>query len=247
MLRALIIDDEVSARTDLRALLAAHPEVEIVGEAALIDDARRLMQTAAYDLVFLDIQLLGGNGFDLVPFVRPDARIIFVTASDQFALRAFEVNALDYLRKPVRVARLAEALRRAAPATPPAPPVSALPLLTSDDLVSVKTGPGAMRFLRVADIVLLNSQDNYSEVRLVSGEHFLVRQTLSTWEERLPEAHFLRVHRQTIVRLERIEGFEHQDEETTLLRLTSQTELVRARRAHWPQLRARLTALGREI
>ncbi len=244
MPRALIIDDEISARIDLRGLLSAHPDVEICGEAALIDDARRLLVEASYDLVFLDIQLLGGNGFELVPFVRAEARIIFVTASDQFALRAFEVNALDYLRKPLRVARLAEALRRL---PPPALSTAPLPQLAADDLVSVKTGPGAMRFIRVADIVLLTSQDNYSEVRLVSGEHFLVRQTLSAWEERLPAAHFLRVHRQAIVSVDRVEGFEHHDEETTLLRMRGHPELVRARRTHWPQLRTRLVALGREF
>ena len=109
---AVIIDDEINARKDLRKLLAEHPEVTIVGEAATFDEARGLVQKGDYDLVFLDVQLLGGSGFDVVPDVRPDARIIFVSAYDQFALRAFEVNALDYLQKPVRTARLAEAVRR---------------------------------------------------------------------------------------------------------------------------------------
>lgn len=246
MSRALIIDDEVSARRDLRALLGAHPEVTIVGEAALIDEARALLRRGNYDLVFLDIQLLGGTGFDLVPDVRPGARIIFVTAFDQFAFRAFEVNALDYLRKPLRTARLAEALGRVSPIpqhSSPGTSVSVRP----DDLLSVKTGPGATRFVRVADLVVLTSQDNYSEVRLASGEHFLVRQTLAAWEERLPATHFLRVHRQAIVSLPRIDGFAHEDEETTLLRVTGLREPVRARRAHWPELRARLSALGRPM
>ena len=247
MPRALLIDDEVSARRDLRALLGAHPAVTIVGEAALIDEARALLRRDDYDLVFLDIQLLGGSGFDLVPDVRPEARIIFVTAFDQFALRAFEVNALDYLRKPLRVARLAEALRRVVPvaasASEPTPP--SLPTLLPTDLLSVKTGPGATRFVRVADIVVLTSQDNYSEVRLASGEHFLVRQTLAAWEERLPATHFLRVHRQTILNLAHVEGFEHETAEITLLRVAGLAEPIRARRQHWPDIRARLTALGR--
>jgi two-component system LytT family response regulator len=250
MPKAIIIDDEVSARRDLRTLLGAHPDVTIVGEAALIDDARVLLQRDDYDLVFLDIQLLGGTGFDLVPDVRAEARIIFVTAYDQFALRAFEVNALDYLRKPLRVARLADSLRRvpvvatAPAAAEPVSPPSVPPVLRPDDLISVKTGPGATRFIRVADIVSLTSQDNYSELRLASGEHFLVRQTLTAWEERLPSTHFLRVHRQTIVSLLRIEGFSHLDEETSALRIAGLKETVRARRAHWPELRARLAALG---
>src|SRR5437868_4951942 len=152
MPKAVIIDDEVSARKDLRGLLGAHPEVTITGEAASLDEARRLLRTGGYDLVFLDVQLLGGSGFDLVPDVSPDARIIFVTAYDQFALRAFEVNALDFLHKPVRTARLAETLRRAGTTNAPAT------ALRTDDIVQVKTGPGAVRFVRVSDILVVTSQ-----------------------------------------------------------------------------------------
>lgn len=243
MTRAVLIDDEAPARKDLRALLAAHPDVTIAGEAATFDDARDLLKRGDYDLVFLDAQLLGGSGFDLVPAVRPEARIIFVTAYDQFALRAFEVNALDFLHKPVRTARLAEALRRVTNSNPPLP----APTLRNDDVVQLKTGPGMTRFVRVADILLVTSQDNYSDVRLASGEHFLVRQTLASWEERLPAAHFFRVHRQTIVNVTRIEGFTHADEETTLLRLAGFAEPVRARRQHMADLRAKVAAAGRYL
>jgi two-component system LytT family response regulator len=241
--RTLLIDDEPSARDDLRRALRAHPHVAVTGEAGRIAEAQALLGRDDYDLVLLDIQLRGGSGFDLVPLVRPGARIIFVTAHDQYALRAFEVNALDYLLKPVEPARLAEALRRAAAA--PAEPSTAA--LRADDVVQVKTGPGAARFVRVADIVLVTSSDNYSDVRLASGEHFLVRQTLASWEARLPAAQFMRVHRQAIVSLERVEGFTHADEETTLLRLAGVPEPVRARRQHMPDLQARLTGLGRKL
>jgi two-component system LytT family response regulator len=241
--RTLLIDDEAAARDDLRRLLAAHPGVTIAGEAGRLAEAQALLARDDYDLVLLDIQLRGGSGFDLVPHVRPGARIIFVTAHDQYALRAFEVNALDYLLKPVEPARLAEALRRAA-AAPPEPSTAAL---RADDVVQVKTGPGAARFVRVADIVLVTSQDNYSDVRLAGGEHFLVRQTLAAWEERLPASHFMRVHRQALVSLARIEGYAHVDEETTHLRLAGLAEPVRARRQHLPELQARLAQLGRKL
>lgn len=241
--RTLLIDDEAAARDDLRRLLAVHPTVTIVGEAGRLTEAQPLLAKGDYDLVLLDIQLRGGSGFDLVPLVRPGARVIFVTAHDQYALRAFTVNALDYLLKPVEPARLAEALRRVA-AAPPEPSTAAL---RTDDVVQVKTGPGAARFVRVADILLVTSQDNYSEVRLANGEHFLVRQTLASWEERLPAAQFLRVHRQAIVSLPRVEGFTHADEETTLLRLTGLPEPVRARRQHLPEMQTRLANLGRKL
>lgn len=236
--RLLLIDDEAAARDDLRRLLAAHAHVAIVGEAGRLDAARELLQRGDYDLVLLDVQLRGGSGFDLVPDVRPGARIVFVTAFDRYALRAFEVNALDYLLKPVEPARLEQALLRAAPAA--APETS----LQSGDIVQVKTGPGAAHFVRVNDLVTISSEDNYSALLLTSGKRLLVRQTLNAWEQRLPPAHFLRVHRQHIVNLRFIEGFSHEDEETTLLRLAHATEPVRARRLHWPLLQQRLAALG---
>ena len=119
MPRALLIDDEELAREELRRLLSAHPDVEIVGEADEVPAGRTRLAVADYDLVLLDIQLAGGSGFDLVPHVAPSARIIFVTAHNEFAIRAFEVNALDYLLKPVSPTRLAASLARLAPASPP--------------------------------------------------------------------------------------------------------------------------------
>ncbi len=114
MLHILLIDDEASARADLRGKLAAHPGVTVVGEAATIRAARALLASADYDLVFLDVQLVGDESFPLVPEVRAGASIIFATAHDRYAVRAFESNALDYLLKPIDPARLAEALHRAA-------------------------------------------------------------------------------------------------------------------------------------
>jgi two-component system, LytTR family, response regulator len=245
VLRTLLIDDEPAARRDLRQLLAAHPEVSVVGEAATLDAGRELLTRETYDLVFLDVQLLGGTGFDLVPHVATHARVVFVSAFDKFALRAFEVNALDYLQKPVRTARLAESLRRAADVRPePAGSESAAPVLRDDDLVHVKTGPGRARFLRVAEIVAIASQDNYTELNLTNGERLLVRQTLAAWEQRLPATHFLRVHRQTIANLQFIRGYTHEDEEVSLLHVEFLQEPVRARRHLWPELLARLDALG---
>ncbi|HUR59509.1 MAG TPA: LytTR family DNA-binding domain-containing protein [Opitutaceae bacterium] len=242
MIRTLIIDDEAPARADLRGLLGAHANVRINGEAALMPDARALLQGGDYDLVFMDVQLLGGTGFDLVPDVRPAARIIFVTAHDQFAFRAFEVNAIDYLQKPVRTARLAEALRRVERALP----VATAPL-RADDIVHVKTAPGAARFVPVAEIAVITSQDNYSEIALASGARLFVRQTMAAWETRLPATHFLRVHRRAIVNVARIESYAHHDEEVTLLRVAGQREPVRARREHWSKLGERLGALGVKV
>src|SRR5690606_7232024 len=126
-------------RLDLRQLLAAHADVEIVGEAARFADAQALLASVACDLVFLDIALIGGSGLDLVPHVQPGAHIVFATGLEAHALRAFEVNALDYLLKPVKVSRLAQTLERVRERkkTGLTPPPSAFRI---DDMVHLKSG-----------------------------------------------------------------------------------------------------------
>jgi DNA-binding LytR/AlgR family response regulator len=112
------------------------------------------------------------------------------------------------------------------------------------DLVAVKTGPGARRFVALSDLVLVLADDNYSQLILATGENVLVRETLAAWEARLPASHFMRVHRRSIVNLSRIRGYAHHDDETTVLQVASVREPVRARRARWPLVRERLAALG---
>lgn len=247
--RALLIEDEATARADLRAKLAVHPEVEIVGEAATLRSARALLAEADYDLVFLDIQLVGGNSFELVPEVKPGARIIFATAYDTYAVRAFEVNALDYLLKPVAPARLAEALKRFVSAGPVAGEVEAdePPLATTlriEDTVYLRSGLRA-RFAPVIEISVITAQDNYCEVRLADGSKVFLRRSLKAWEDVLPATHFMRVHRTQIVNLTRVTRYERDGDERTLLQMEGQAELVPASRYRWSELRERLTAIRR--
>jgi two-component system LytT family response regulator len=246
--QALIIDDEAPARAALRGLLCAHPEIALVGEADTMENATRRLAVGDYELVFLDVQLRGGTGFDLVPFVRPEARIIFVTASDQHAVRAFEVNALDYLIKPVRPQRLSAAIRRHA-----GPPIDAraavppVPAMTPGDFVYLRTGNGASRFVALADIATIVSNENYSEAHLAGGTRLLVRRTMKSWEDALPATHFVRAHRTTIINLTRYRGADRQSYETTLLHLDGLAEPVRASFRYRRELRARLAALGRQL
>ena len=174
------------------------------------------------------MQLIGGTGFDLGPDIAPGKHTIFVSAYDHFALRAFEVNALDYLLKPIRTARLAETVRRI---RLPAPVESPEPtdLFRPDDIVQTKTGPGTARFVRISELVAITSQDNYSQLTLVLDERLFVRQTLSSWEARLPPAHFMRVHRTQIVNLARVTRYERDGDEHTLLHLVGASEPVPAR------------------
>ena len=246
MFRALIIDDETIARDALRSLLLAHPEIEIVASAATVTQAQVLLAREDYDVVFLDIQLRGGSGFDLVPRVRAAAHVIFVTAHDEHALRAFEVNALDYLLKPVHPDRLARSLRRlremppergGAPSAPD--PAATLPRLRDDDTVFLKTDSGA-RFVPLTEIGAILSCENYSEVLLASGEKMLVRRPLKSWEDALPKPPFARAHRQALVNLSRLTRIEEDGGDGPLLHLAGLAASVRASRREWPALRALL-------
>lgn len=249
MIRTLLIDDEPNARDALRTLLAPHRGLEIAGEAGTLTDARMQLARSGYDLVLLDIQLRGGSGFDLVPLVRPGARIIFVTAHDEHALRAFAVNALDYLLKPVDPERLAAALARldrSAPAATcapqPSPPNSPLAPLAPDDRVHLKLGAGTERFVRVGDIRCITSAENYSAVHVgTPPERLLVRRTLQSWEERLPSTHFVRVHRQTIVNAAHVLGLNRLTEDVYQLSLAGLPEPVIASQRYIPALRERLS------
>jgi len=221
MTRALLIDDELSARDGLRWLLSAHPACTIVGEAATFDEGLAQLARADYDLVFLDIQLVGGSGFDLVPHVRRAARIIFVTAFDRHALRAFEINAVDYLLKPVSPERFAASLGRLAqPAAAGAGDSTAgLRPLASDDTVLIATDAGD-RFVPVTDIAAVLSNANYSDAHLRDSTRLFTRRTMKTWEDLLPAKDFLRVHRHALVNVACVEHHTRAGREGLELRVT---------------------------
>jgi two-component system LytT family response regulator len=250
MFRTLLIDDEPAARAELRWLLEAHPDYTVVGEAATFAQASLLLHAAAYDLVLLDIQLIGGTGFDLVPLIAPAARVIFITAYDQHAVRAFEVNALDYLLKPVSTARFAAALARLtptaetaptaspSPATPPSRPTPRL-----DDQLLLKLDSANARFVRLGDIRSISAAENYTEVVLTTGEKLFVRRTMKAWEDLLPPAVFGRVHRTVIVALAHIERIVRLNRTTFEVYLRGQRDPLPVSYRLIPDLRATLGAL----
>ena len=192
-MKALLIDDERLARLELRRLLAGHPEVEIAGEARGGEEALALIPKLAPDLIFLDIQMPGMSGFDLLERLEELPQVIFTTAYDEYALKAFEVNALDYLLKPVAPARLAAALARVRPRTEPA----------RLEQVFVRDGERCW-IVRLPDIFLLESEGNYTRVYFAS-ERPLIRRSLNALEDQLDPAMFFRAGRKEIVNLKWIE------------------------------------------
>ncbi len=204
---AVIVDDERLARRELRTLLEeAHTEqVHIVGEADTVAGAARLVTATDADVVFLDIQLAGETGMELLPLLGPDVEVVFVTAFDQYMLRAFEVNALDYLLKPVAPERLAVTVNRLAAAQPPTPTRETV---TYSDRLLLRLGQERV-FVRVRDIVAIEADGDGSTLRLAPQ---LTRKpsskSLREWEQRLPDRQFVRIHRSTIVNLEYVDRLE---------------------------------------
>jgi len=201
-MRALIVDDERLARMELRRLLAAHPALTIVGEAANAAEAHAAIAALAPDLVFLDVQMPGGSGFDLLASLDAAPAVIFTTAFDQYALRAFDVSALDYLLKPIEPARLAHALRKLEPkpAAPPAPAPDKDKAMAVDGKVFIKDGERCW-FVALEQIMLFESEGNYTRVYFDANRPLMLR-SLNQLEARLDPARFLRVSRRQIINLD---------------------------------------------
>lgn len=192
-MRVAIIDDERLARNELRRLLDAHPEVDVVAEAACVADGLHAIRHMAPDLVFLDIQMPDGSGFDLLAALDHAPAVIFTTAHDQFALKAFDANAIDYLLKPIEAQRLAQALQKRSPDAAPRPGKA------SDGKVFMQDGERCW-FVDMEQIVLFESEGNYTRVYFDNNRPLLLR-SLSQLEERLDPQHFMRVNRRHIVNL----------------------------------------------
>jgi two-component system, LytTR family, response regulator len=201
-MRTMIVDDEPPARRELRRLLAEFPWIEVIDEAANIEEAAAKIEALSPELLFLDIQMPGGSGFELLTRLEHLPQVVFTTAHDEFAVRAFEVNALDYLLKPIDPQRLAGTLARLknAHATRTPPPNAVL------EQLFVRDGPRCW-FVPLREVRLLTSEGNY--VRLSWGKlQPLLGRALATLEQRLDPSRFFRANRRQIVNLEFIENIE---------------------------------------
>ena len=201
-MKALIVDDEPLARRELRRLLAAHRSIQIVGEAGDIDEARECIESLAPDVVFLDIQMPGGTGFDLLTRLDRVPRIIFTTAYDRYAVAAFDVNALDYLLKPIEPERLAATLGKLQAAAGGEVHKEDAPL----EQLFVRDGPRCW-FILVRDVSVFSAEGNY--VRIQWGqERPLLGRSLAALESRLDPQRFFRANRQQIINLKSIRSVE---------------------------------------
>ena len=207
-MKALIIDDERLARNELRRLLAVHTDISIAGEAVDADDAAAKVKVLKPDLLFLDVQMPGADGFSLLEQLEPPLpAVIFTTAYDEFAVKAFEFNALDYLLKPVDPNRLVAALEKLR-SRGPAGESAAAPShrLTLEDKVFVREGERCW-FVPVKNIRLLESEGNYTRLHFDDQKPQLFR-SLTAMEERLDSRHFFRANRKQVINLAWVDGIE---------------------------------------
>lgn len=215
-IRAAIVDDEELARQVLAEYLAAHPDVEVAAQCANGFEAVKAIAELKPDLVFLDIQMPKLDGFEVLELVGPGTEVVFVTAYDNYAIRAFEVHAVDYLLKPVGAERFEAALERArerlsgkAPHQPvPAAELAAAARPPSQYLERIPVRDGTRVFIiPIAKLDYAEAQDDY--VALVSdGKKHLKQQTISSLESGLDPSRFMRIHRSYIVNLERVARLE---------------------------------------
>lgn len=196
-MKAIIVDDEALARREMRRLLKDHDWVEIVGEAANIEEAFERTRQLNPELIFLDIQMPGGSGFDLLARLEEPPQVIFTTAYDQHAVRAFEVSALDYLLKPIEPERLAAALNKVRSAVKPSEVLGR---------VFVRDGSRCW-FIPLREVRLISAEGNYLKLTWGTLQPLLAR-PLTVLEQRLDPGLFFRANRSQIINLDFIEAVE---------------------------------------
>src|ERR1700694_276629 len=180
-LTAVIVDDERLARQKLRAMLAKHSEIVVVGEADGVLKAIEIIERMEPEVLFLDVQMPGASGFELLERFNTSVKLIFVTAFDEYAIRAFDCNALDYLLKPINPKRLARSIERLFVSQESAPKITKA--LDYDDSLFLSVGDHST-FLKVSSIKCIYAAGVYSEIQLANSKRILIHKSLNEWEER---------------------------------------------------------------
>jgi len=187
-INVIIVDDERLARDEIKRMLVDYPDVAVLGEAGNADEAKHFIEKYNPQLIFLDVQMPGRSGFELLEMLSDIPEVIFTTAYDQYAVKAFEANALDYLVKPIRDERFAKAMQKVK---------DKLSVLPANQQIFIKDG-NKCYFVNPADIYLIESMDNYAVLYFGNNKAFLKR-SLNQLEEKLDPAVFFRINRAQMV------------------------------------------------
>jgi two-component system LytT family response regulator len=204
-MKAILIDDERLARQELKNLLAAHKEVEVIAECSDATQAKEKIMELKPDIIFCDIQMPGKSGLELVEEISATVDVVFITAHDEHAIKAFELNAFDYLLKPVQPERLAETIKKLSVKDTASKLDNNTPL-TERDMVFIKDGDKCW-FVRLCDIRLFESEGNYVRVYFDNFKPLILR-SLNSLETRLNEKQFFRASRKHMINLSYIASIE---------------------------------------
>ncbi len=233
-MKVIIVDDEPLGRRSMQQLLADQKDIDVAGEAGDVDTALRLVERQNPEVIFLDIQLRGETGFDLLAKLPdPGPRVVFVTAFDTYAVRAFECNAIDYLLKPVDPERLAATLERLQQ-NQPAPVATNL---AAADRLMIKS-KSELHWVHVQDIECIRSDGNYTLLCRQDHEPLCVYRPLKSWLDVLPDS-FMRIHRQTLVQVSLIRELTRGTSGTYQAQMRSGETLPVGRR-YLPELKSRV-------
>ena len=237
MITALLVDDEPKLSARLAGMLAKMDDIEVIGTAGNVSQARHFLRSRQPKVVFLDVSMPGGPGVDLLPSVDSATRVIFITGTEAAAVVAFDYGAIDYVLKPCSQPRLelaVERLRKSLcgselqtptdgllPRVPAAMPTDddvRSPVLTLDEKIPLlKAGSHSVQMVSVADIAWITAMENYTVVKTVDGSSFSVKRKLARWEEVLPEHIFRRLDRSLLINMHRLKATQSQSRENMLL------------------------------
>lgn len=234
-MKALIIEDEPLAVDNLKYFLKDYP-IEIIGSAYKINEAIHLIKKRKPDVVFLDINLSGENGFDLLEKVEIDFKLVFVTAYDEYAIRAFEVNALDYLLKPLSKERIEKTICRLLENTPRQTASSKYMI---DDSILLSIGNKAS-FVKIKNIYYIEADSCYSKIVLSKTDIRISAHTLKRWEEVLPQTDFIRVHRSYLLNLNHVKEITKRNNGTYLVYFKGIDNSIEISRRYGATLKNRL-------
>lgn len=242
MPRVILIDDEPAARRGMMRLLQAHADVQVLGEAEGVPAARELLRSVTPDAVFLDVEMPQGSGFELIQSLDPATKVIFVTAHAEHAPLAFEVEALDYLLKPVRAERLAQTLdrlRRVYREKQQGQGLPAEPHLGMRDHVCLNAN-GRTLIVPVGQIAALRADGDFTWFMLEGQASVMMSYNLGHYEAMLPAPPFARVSRSLLINLKRVESVTPQSRDESLLKLCGIEESITLRRVAAARLKALL-------
>jgi len=246
-LRAVIVDDEELARAFLQELLGSHPEIEIAAECANGFEAVKACAEAAPDLLFLDVQMPKLDGFEVLELIEPGPAVIFTTAYDQYAMRAFDAHAVDYLLKPFGAERFERALERARERLGerrlPVEIATARPAAARPQRIVVKDGT-KIHVIPLDKLDYVEAQDDYVALHS-GGRSYLKQQPIASLETALDPARFVRIHRSAIVNLERLARIEPYGKESRIAILTDGTRLPVSRSGYVRLMEAMGDSQGR--